>query len=165
MDFQNKKRGGRGKSGPRGRGGSRGRGNFRGQRRGNSRNQNLESNAWRFEEEDTMEDVNALRNTTLANCTRPIFSQKVDFPETGFSEQQIQDMDNLLSKLSIEEQTNFGFIVPMPPLDSTPANENQNPIKTENTNNSNPPIKKEEHAKPAPKPKEDLDSWLDSLLA
>ncbi|OHS94832.1 hypothetical protein TRFO_38975 [Tritrichomonas foetus] len=105
--------------GGKGRGGKArgGRGGFRGKYRGNSRNQKLESNEWRFEEDDTESSTKILRESTLENCTRNLPSP-IAPPSSQFSFEIIMQISQILSNLSLEEQMEFDFLVPMPPLDN-----------------------------------------------
>lgn len=162
---ENKGRGGRGRGGknrggrggkPRGRPQSRGRGgHFYPKKRGNSRNQNLDSNDWRFNEQFDENTTDSLRRETIENCSRTLIQSNALDENKEYTDEQIERIERLISELSIEDQTNYEFIVPMPPLDNSSGEKNEE---------KDAPIKKEENEGENPEKQENLNDWLDNLL-
>lgn len=165
---ENRGRGGRGRGGksrggrggkPRGRVQTRGRGGrFYPKSRGNSRNQNLDSNEWRFKDQEDENPLNFLRRETIENCSRALIQSNALSEYKDYTDEQVQKMEELISKLSIEEQINYDFIVPMPPLDnsSVETKDNKDESKDEDKN--------EEQENKATEKQENLNDWLDNLL-
>ena len=126
----------------------------RGGARPKNEKQNLQSNEWRFEEikEDTENML--LRKATVEACSRVHPTVERDI-RSCVPEDQAKLMSEILSKLSLDEQTTQEFIVPVPKLSDA--------LKVAET------VKVEEkpatqiESKPANKA-QDLDAWLDGLL-
>lgn len=155
MDYEKNR--GRGRGRGKARGGKsdfRGRGGYRG--RGNSRaTKNLESNEWRFEDNDQNEEIMVLRKATIDACSKQLpMPQKL--PDISIPEEQILRISKIIATLSLEDQINHNFLVPLPPLasdlpknQSKPEDGTKTPCSTESEM----------------KPEENLESWLDNLLA
>lgn len=153
------KRGGKGSRGSRARGSShsRGRGGFYPKKRGNSHNQNLDSNEWRFKNEYDESSIDSLRRETIENCSRQLIQSNAFSESRDFTNEEVQKIDEIISKLSIEEQINYDFIVPMPSLDTISTEKKQNVINDKELE------KNDEHKEPEKK-QEDLNDWLDNLI-
>lgn len=130
-----------------------GRGGFRPR----AEKQNLQSNEWRFEEitEDTENML--LRKATMDACSMMHPTVERDI-RSCVPEEEAKLMNEILSKLSLDEQTTQEFIVPVPKLSAVLKPEAPKVVKVQ---------EKPADPKPEPKPAnktQDLDAWLDGLL-
>ena len=130
----------------------RGRGGFHQQPK--REKQKLESNDWRFEEVTEETENMLLRKSTVDACSRQQPAVSI-VPKSSLPEDEVEKMNEILSKLSLEDQLSNEYIVPVPKLSAVIKTE---PVKVE---------KKQDAPKPEEKPasqKPDLDAWLNGLL-
>lgn len=135
----------------RGRGGAGGRGRGRG--RGARQQTILEGNEWTFDQEEGGENIELMK-ATLDACTRQLPDPPSSYNETTYSKEQIEEMSKILSTLTIDEQINAEFLVPVESIETQISTDIvETPLKPE----PKPEPPKQE------KPK-DLNAWLDGLL-
>ena len=91
--------------------------------------------------------------STIDACVRPDMTSN-DIKQI-FSDQQIEEITNKLKKLSLKDQMDIDFIVPLPSLEEGISKPIQETKKEE---------KKQEKESQPKKEEKDLDSWLDGLL-
>ena len=117
--------------------------------RGRPRNLPVESNDWRFQQENDTRNFE-LRRSTIANCTRQLPTSN-EIPEAN--DDLIEDLSNLVRKLPLEDQLSYEFIVPLPSLESEVV-----------YSESPPPVAPEVPETVDNPATSSLDAWLDGLL-
>ena len=144
---------------------ARGRGGFRGGYRGRGRGRgggnfsahilDLNVNDEKVPNIPETDNRKIIMESTLSACETPIISTKE--PTQIFSDEQVEEITNKLKQLSLKDQMDIDFIVPLPPMEEGISIQPQNVAIKEEKQTEKPAEPKKEQSK-------DLDSWLDGLL-